>query len=218
VKTKNEAFKRIFRIIFALVAWFALAGHFNQIVLQRGAETSLAGALVSYFSYFTIQSNIMVAVWWSAALFFQDREPVPAFLRPKIKGALTAYISVTLIAFAILLSRTYSPRGMDLVLSNITHYITPLAFILDWVLFEKKGVYQWRYAIDWLTYPLLYFVYVMIYGAVTGQYLYPFFDLNALGAGGIAIQTALLLTLFLILSSFYILVNKFWPGAPPRNT
>ena len=217
MKTKNAAFKKAFRIIFALVAWFALAGHFNQIVLQRGAETSLAGALVSYFSYFTIQSNLLVAIWWSAALFSQGREPEPAFLRPKIKGALTAYISVTLIAFAILLSRTYSPSGLDLVLSNITHYITPLAFILDWVLFEKKGVYQWRYAIDWLTYPLLYFVYVMIYGAVTGQYLYPFFDLNALGAGGIAIQTALLLALFLILASFYILVNKFWPGEPPRN-
>lgn len=208
---KNPAFKQIFRIIFALVAWFALAGHFNQIVLQRGAETSFAGALVNYFSYFTIQSNLLVAVWWSATLFTQHREPAPAFRRPKVKGALTAYISVTLIAFATLLSSTYSPSGLDLVLSNITHYITPLAFILDWVLFEKKGVYQWRFAIDWLIYPLLYFVYVMAYGAVTGRYLYPFFDLRAIGVGGLAIQTALLLALFLILASFFILVNKYWP-------
>jgi len=209
--TRNAGFKHIFRILFVLVAWFGLAGHFNQIVLQRSADTALLRAVVSYFSYFTIQSNWLAALWWSIAIFSQGLEPAPVILRPKVKGALTVYISVTLIAFAVLLSKTYSPQGIDLVISNITHYITPLAFIFDWVLFEKKRVYQWKYAIDWLTYPLVYFIYAMAYAAVTGRYLYPFFDLNALGAGGVALQTAFLLVLFLILASFYILVNKYWP-------
>ena len=31
--TRNAGFKHIFRILFVLVAWFGLAGHFNQIVL-----------------------------------------------------------------------------------------------------------------------------------------------------------------------------------------
>jgi hypothetical protein len=119
-----------------------------------------------------------------------------------------------MIAFAVLLADVYSPQGLDLTLSTITHYIIPVAFILDWVLFEKKGVYRWRYAIDWLLYPLLYFIYAMAYAAVTGQYLYPFFDLNTLGAGGIALQTSFLLAMFLILASFYILVNKYWPVRP----
>ena len=209
--TTNPAIKRTYRIIFVLLTWFALAGHFSQIVLQRAEDTNILRALVNYFSYFTIQSNWLVALWWSTAIVTRDQSDATAILKPKVKGAFTVYISVTMIAYAVLLANSWTPGGLDLILSTITHYITPLAFILDWVFFERMHTYQWRFALDWLIYPLLYFVYAMAYGAITGKSLYPFFNVSSLGAGGVAIQTALLLALFLVLASLYITVNKFWP-------
>ena len=130
---KKPAFRYSYRIIFGLIAWFALAGHFNQIVLQRSADTSFLHSIVSYFSYFTIQSNWLVALWWGAAVMIRGPADHAAILKPKVKGAFTVYISVTMIAYAVLLANSWMPHGFDLALSTITHYITPLAFILDWV-------------------------------------------------------------------------------------
>ncbi len=51
-------------------------------------------------------------------------------------------------------------------IATITHYVTPLAFILDWLLFEKRGVYQWGFLRAWILYPVAYFAYALIYGAI----------------------------------------------------
>jgi len=195
-----------YRILFLLIALFALIWYFFQMVVFRAYGITFANGFLNYISYFTIQSNWLVAFWWSIAIL----KPKSPILQPKIKGAFTTYITVTLAGYAALLASTWNPQGVDLLLSSITHYVTPLAFILDWFLFEQRSVYQWRFLIAWLPYPLLYFGYAMLHGTLTGNFLYPFFDYNALGWKGLAIQALLLLIFFLLVACFYIGVNKRW--------
>jgi hypothetical protein len=106
------------------------------------------------------------------------------------------------------LERLYNPDGIDLYLSIISHYITPLAFVLDWYLTEERGSYQWRYAIHWLLYPVCYLLFSQIYGRLTGSYLYPFLNQPALGWGGLAIWVAGLFCFFILLGCIYIAINR----------
>lgn len=204
----HTVFKRLYRFTFGILAWVAVVWYFLKFTVFREPGTSFASGMFSYFSYFTIQSNLLVAVWWAAALLNRDNKFTRWLLQPKIKGAFTAYITATFLGFAVLLSHTYSPGGVDLFLSNTTHYVVPLAFILDWFLFEERGVYQWRFTLDWLVYPVGYFIFAMIHGTFTGDFLYPFFDPNILGWGGMAIQVTFILVTFILLESVYIGINR----------
>ncbi|MFN2143860.1 MAG: Pr6Pr family membrane protein [Anaerolineales bacterium] len=200
--------KWVYRVFFMLIAWYALFGHFVQIVVHRAPEATFLGALINYFSYFTIQSNWLVALWWVFAIFASRNANLQWFLSPKVKGALTVYITVTFSVYAVLLSSLYQPTGFDWLIVTITHYVTPLAFILDWILFEERGVYQWRYLSAWILYPVAYFAYAMIYGAITRGGTDLGWGGTVLGWGGMFLQVALLLVFFIALGSVYIKLNR----------
>jgi hypothetical protein len=198
----------IYRAVFALLAWFALTGYFNQMVLVRAGGGTFAAGLVSFLSYFTIQTNLLVAVWWTVAVLPGSSMIKEWAARPVIRGALTVYISITFIAYAVLLANTWDPQGWAWVRSIITHYLVPLAFVLDWLLFGPHGRSQWRFVLHWLTYPLAYFIFAMLNGTLTGNFLYPFFDVAALGIGQVAVQTLMLLILFMLLASLLIGLDR----------
>jgi hypothetical protein len=124
------------------------------------------------------------------------------------QGAITVYISVTFIVYAILLDKLWTPEGIDLWLTTISHYVTPLAFIIDWAFFEERHTYQWRYAIHWLVYPFFYLLYNQVYGQITGRYLYPFLNVPDIGWSGLAFWVLGLSGFFVLLSAIYIYVNK----------
>lgn len=206
--TTKANFKKIYRIIFVLIALYGVLGHYIQIVIDRAPESTFLGATIDYFSYFTIQSNWLVVVWWIVAIFSVASTTQRWFLSPRVKGALTAYITVTFLVYAVVLDKMFDPAGFNLAYVNISHYITPLAFILDWLLFEQRGVYQWRFIPGWLLYPVAYFIYALVYGTIIDKALYPFFNYNKLGWGGMIFQVAILLVFFLVLASLYIGINR----------
>jgi len=210
--------KWVYRVFFVLIAWYALVGHFFQIVVNRSPESTFVGTTINYLSFFTIQSNWLVAVWWTLAILSGGSAAQRWFLNPKVKGALTAYITVTFIVYAVMLAKMWEPTGFDWLFATITHYVTPLAFILDWLLFEQRGVYQWRFLLDWILYPVGYFAYALIYGTIIHTALYPFFDYIALGWGRMIVQVLALLVFFIALGSLYISINRLLGKLLPSET
>jgi hypothetical protein len=69
--------------------------------------------------------------------------------------------------------------------------------VIDWVLFVPKGTVKWKSAVVWLGYPLVYAVYTLIHGAVTGSYPYPFINVSNLGYDKVLINMAVLVLVFL---------------------
>ena len=65
------------------------------------------------------------------AVLYWDRDREHPILRPVVKGAFTVYITVTFIIFATLLQSLVDPQGIDFYVNAITHYVTPIAFIVD---------------------------------------------------------------------------------------
>jgi len=205
---ENKHFARIYRILFALIGWFGVIGHFIDGIITRPAHWTIFQQIWNFFSFFTIQTNLLVVLWLTAAILLRNHDEDSRILSPKVRGALTLYITITFLVYALLLDRLWNPTGLPLVFTTISHYITRLAFILDWLLFEKKQTYQWRYLLNWLIYPLGYFVYTQIYGGITGNYLYPFLDRPVIGWGGLILRVVGLSLVFLALGSAYIAINR----------
>ncbi len=203
-------FQLVYRVVCALCSWFGVIGQLVNAALNGPAEWSLVGRLVSIASYFTIQTNLLVALWFTVAVMDWKRESSHPVLQSKVKGALTVYITVTGVIYTLLLRNIWEPQGITLVLTTINHDIVPIVFVIDWLLYEKRRSYDWRYVFLWLIYPLVYLVYAQIYGGVTGRYLYPFLDLSLVSWGGLVLNVIGLCACFVVLSSLYIGINRNW--------
>jgi hypothetical protein len=195
----------IYRIFFAGLSWFTLIAGAIIYTLTYG---SILGWFNSFIA-FTMQTNLIVTLWFTFAIFWYNKpELLGKFLRP-IKGAFTLYITITFLFFAILLSPFYHPTGWAAFSNLVLHYITPIAFILDWILTETKLRYKWNYILYWMIYPLCYLVFVFIYGTFTGNYVYYFLDINALGISGYFIFISILIAVGLALGCLYIAINRW---------
>ncbi len=60
----------------------------------------------------------------------------------------------------------------------------------------------------WLIYPIGYLVFVFIRGMFTGNYIYYFLDITALGILGYALFVSILIAAGLVLGSMYIAINR----------
>lgn len=208
---RSAAFRRRYRAVLALAAWYGVAGNFVQTITTRPPAEPILYTIVNFFSHFTIQSNLLVALWLSLALWSGKRSGFSIVQRPAVRGAVTVYITVTYLIYSLVLASSWIPTGWEHLYSNLNHYIIPVGFILDWVLFEEKRNYRWKFLIYWMAYPIVYLLYVQVYGTLTGNYLYFFLDRSTLGWKGLAGQIGFLALFFLALEAVIILANRVWP-------
>lgn len=163
------------------------AGAWAGILLQCGVFSGQAN--FSSLRYYTLLSNLLVAAYFSLATAFAlQGKPVPfrAF-----KGALTMGITVTGLVFHLMLSRSAFGMGSSAAVANqLLHTFTPLATVLDWLLFDEKGRYTKRSPLQWTILPNMYLVLATVYGFTSGDRFYggsrfPYFfmDYDALGVG-----------------------------------
>lgn len=165
--------------VLAVVAWFG-------VLLQLWLSLNLALAkgkpavvgLVAYFGYFTILTNIFVAIVATAGSF---RRPARIYRLPVV-GCATAAIIIVGLGYHFLLREIWDPQGAQWAADNVLHYIVPAGALLHWFVFRGAGSpVTWWAPFAWCWYPLLYFVYVMTRGEILRSYPYPFIDVLALG-------------------------------------
>ncbi|MHA2394129.1 MAG: Pr6Pr family membrane protein [Promethearchaeota archaeon] len=193
----------IYRIIFAALSWvtFLLSAIYYSITY---------GELLPWFNgfkSFTMQTNLMVTIWLTSAIIWNNKPEVLEKITGLLKGAFTLYITITFLFFAVFLSFLYIPTGFAAYTNLIFHYITPIAFIVDWVLTEIKIKYRWNYLFYWIIYPIGYLVFAFIHGAFTGSYIYYFLDISVLGILALAV-VPFLVVLGSIIGCVYIFVNR----------
>lgn len=177
----------IYRIIFLLVCGYGILLHFTLDNVNINTKM---------FSYFTVQSNILCFVTFLCIVFmsfFRANLKEHRFLT-FFKGMSTVSILVTFIVFhffvAIYKFDFFNEGIFDLSAKNfIAHYIVPAMVVLDWILFQEKGLYGFLNPIQWLSFPLFYFAVIMFRPilnseiTLNGSSKYPYFfmDLDNLG-------------------------------------
>ena len=186
---------KYYRIGAAAVAWFALVLQYYLTVTKPGAP--FLEATVRYFSFFTILTNIIVALALTLPWLAPQSRVGQFFDRPSVRTAILAYIIIVAVIYHYLLAKLWNPQGWELIADTIEHVVTPALYIIGWVLFVQKGTVRWKSAVVWLGYPLVYAVYSLIHGAVTESYPYPFINVSNLGYDKVFTNMAVLVFVFL---------------------
>ena len=191
----KQIYQRGSAAVIAGLGWFGLGVqlYFNvHDALIK--DLSVPGHLVHYFSYFTIETNALVALVLTIAC---ARPQAEQFLtRPSVKSALVVYIIVVGVVYAVLLRNLLHPHGVRLLADMMLHDAIPFLYPFYWLTFLSKGSLRWSDPAWWLVYPVLYFLYIMLRGAAFGTYPYPFMDVAQLGFARVAMNGTGLLAVF----------------------
>jgi hypothetical protein len=211
---------RISALIGALLGWFALLLQLYLMLVQSPAGAlAMAGTVITFFSFFTILTNILVALIFTPAVFSSgSRSPtgwMEFFRRPSVQASAAAYIAIVGIIYRLLLRQLWNPQGMQWVADVILHDVIPVGYVLYWLFFAPRTELRWKDALGWLVYPGVYAVYVLARGAVCGLYPYPFMDVKVLGYGGVLAHAAVLLLVFLGMGLLVVAVGRGTRGRLP---
>ena len=193
-----------YRILIAALSWFTFIASAVNYALNYGPILEWFNS----FKTFSYQTNFMVTLWLTLAILWHNKPETLKKITGPLKGAFTLYITITFIIFAALLAPFYQPTGFAAFSNLVLHYITPIAFIVDWILTETKLRYKWTYLPYWIIYPICYLVFSFIHGTFTGNYLYFFLDISELGILGYTLFVSSLIAVGIVLGCLYIAINR----------
>lgn len=184
----------------------ALAVQFMITVpAAMAAGRSLPGAIVFYFSFFTILTNV-------AAVFVHASGVFPGSLRffamPRIRAGVVVAMVVVCLVYALVLARLWQPQGLFLLCDILLHYVAPAVMVAWWLADGRDGSTRFGDIPFWLAYPILYAVYVFIRAPLAGEVPYPFLDVSTNGMGGVAMAVLLMTGLFAIVSVVVVLADR----------
>ena len=206
---QQSKFIKAWLAIIALLGWFALAAQFYINFNSKAAP--VPEIITRYFSYFTIDSNIIVALCCSFLLLSPASGLSRFFSRPSTQTAISIYILIVGIIYNVILRFLWAPQGLQKLVDELLHSVIPLLFVAYWFLFAARRPLQWKQVLPWLIYPFVYAVFVLIRGSFSGFFPYPFIDINKLGLNRALINAAGLTLVFLVTSLVFVALSK-WMG------
>ena len=181
-----------YKTFFALLGLSAIVTEIATLA-ERGYFTPL-----NFFSYFTIQTNILVFITLLLSALALAAGKGGRF--DVLRSAATVYILVVGIGFSLLLA------GMEGIVltavpwdNTVLHYIIPAAMLIDFLIDRPKRALSFKKSLAWLLFPVLYVTYALTRGAMTGWYPYPFLNPATSGYGSVALTIISLFVLGLIL-------------------
>lgn len=176
------------------------------------AQVTAAEALtttVTYFSYFTILSNLLAL----AVLVLPEMTPhgtaARLFCRYDLRTATAVYMIVTGIIYALFLAGAAGETRLSLLADVTLHYVMPPLYLVDWIRLRPPAAIGWKYAGRFLVFPILFGIYTLARGALTGVYPYPFFDVGQLGYPAVLVNCWRLLLLCLVVSVLIIALGRW---------
>lgn len=191
-------------IYYSRIALFLLA------VLGVVIELTKSG--IGALMYYTVISNIIVVIFLGYLLYLmtyqKNRWNNSNTLR--LKGCVMMCIMITCIIYHVMLS----PLDKDFyrIENFICHYIVPLWFFIDTLIFDKKPNYKIQDPLLWTSIPLLYLGFALINGLILkwpipgakhSPYAYFFLDINMYGWQYVALWCLKIFIGYLVLSYLY---------------
>ena len=166
----------------------------GEAVLDETQAPPTATAVARYFSYFTIQSNLLVAIgaWTLAAHPQRDGRGWRVLRLAGLTG-----ITVTALVHAVLLRPLLDLEGASWLADTLLHVAVPLLAVLSWLLVGPRPRTDLRSGALAMVWPVAWLVWTLVVGAVSGWYPYPFLDVAEEGALSVAL-TSLVITVLIV--------------------
>lgn len=198
--------KKSLTIIFAALGWIAVLMQYYLIIENRVA--SVVETTIRFLSFFTILTNTLVAIYLTFKATKRAATDAHFFDKPGVLTAIAVYITIVGLVYQFVLRKIWEPAGLQMLVDELLHSIMPVCVILFWFLYENKTAVAWRQLPSWIIYPLVYLVFILSRGALSGFYPYPFVDVAKLGLQKVLVNGFFLLLLFLIFSALYVTIGK----------
>jgi hypothetical protein len=206
MEPSSKRTSRFLSTVGAVTGWLAVLLQLYLIIENRTA--SLPETIVRFFSFFTILTNILAAICFTTVAMKTSESTNGFFSRPTTLSAVTIYIIVVGIVYNIVLRFLWTPQGLQRFVDELLHSFIPVLFLLFWILFVPKQQLQWKHIFIWLVYPLIYLLFILLRGASSGFYPYPFINVSEIGYAKAIINSVVLCGCFLGLSALLIGVAK----------
>lgn len=205
---------RAWHAVVALLALIGLAIEYRVTI--AGHPGQIASRTIIFLSFFTILTNMLVLLASVGAALGKG----PLHRRasePRVSTAISLYITVVAVIFQLLLAKLMHLSGLGWWGNMLVHQVIPLLWVVGWVAFAPHGgIGRWS-PLHWLIYPLIYTVWIMIYGTATGWYPYPFMDVGKYGAGPTAAKMAVIALFFAGLGYAYRWVDELLANRTYRS-
>ncbi|RIJ10473.1 hypothetical protein DXT77_11945 [Pseudomonas sp. 91RF] len=196
----------------AVLGWAGLGIQLYLIFFARvSVGASLLGGLVSFFSYFTVITNTLVAVVLTCTVTDRESSARRWFLQPWVSSGIAVSIAVVGLAYSILLRHLWHPQGWQFIADELLHDVMPLLFLAYWWVCVPKGTLRLKHLPLWLIYPLVYFAYALLRGHLLGAYAYPFIDVALLGYPQVFVNAGGILLGFVLIALLVIGIDR-WQG------
>jgi hypothetical protein len=197
----------VYCILAAALTWLAMGVSYVR-GLQTQSHLPWLTFTVNYFSYFTILSNLLVAIYFTLAVLTPQSRMGRFFNRPPVRAAIALYIAVTFLIYFVILSRIPFDPGGSRFVQGLLHYATPALYLCHWAVYGEWGRLRWRDIWRWLAFPFVYFIYSVIHGAWSGFYPYPFINVAHLGYPRVLLNSLSVLATFTVLSLLLLALDR----------
>lgn len=206
-------------VVVAAVAWFAVAFQLLLVVtgdpvLVEDDPPGMVARLYRFFAYFTIQSNLLVAV--TSTVLARD----PLLGRRGWRVARVAGlvgITVTGLVHFFLLRPLLDLEGASWAADKLLHMVVPVLALAAWAWAGPRPRITARTSAYALAWPVVWVVWTLVVGRVDGWVPYPFLDADEEGWGAVAGACAGITVLFLVLFVVFGCLDRRLPAAPGRR-
>ena len=183
-----------------IYTWFSLAVGISLVysiiqVMYSFAAITPNYSYFNYWQYFTTQSNTICALLilcrWSP--LFQLR-PISTATYETLRGALVMFMSQTTFVYWAVLHGTYViPDKLTFATVAYLHSGAFVYFLIDYAMQPPTTEISMRSAISWVSYPLIYGIYIFTMAQFRSWFPYPFMDPKKSGSVAMVVVNQLVL-------------------------
>ncbi|WP_343046898.1 Pr6Pr family membrane protein [Sphingomonas chungangi] len=184
---------RAWHLLVAILAAIGLGIEYDVTV--GGHPGQLAGRTIVFLSFFTILTNALAMTASIGAAIGEGRLHRWA-ASPGTSTAISVHITVVAVIFQLLLAGLIHLTAIGWWGNMLVHQLVPGLWLVGWIAFAPHGGIDRLAPLRWLIYPLAYTAWVLIHGAITGWYPYPFMDVGKYGARPTAQKMAVIALFF----------------------
>lgn len=197
---------KILSFCIAFLAWFAVI--FQYDLMLANSTNPLLETTIRFFSFFTILTNSIVAVYFSRIAFNHLKNKKITSTNFGTLTAITVYITIVGLVYQLILRHIWNPTGLQKIVDELLHSVNPVLVIIYWFLNRKNNTLKYQQISSWLLFPLIYLFYVLIRGYFSNFFPYPFLNIDNIGLMKVIINAIGMTALFAFISGLFVWVSK----------
>tara|TARA_R110002049_G_scaffold4504_1_gene31298 strand:+ start:13640 stop:14263 length:624 start_codon:yes stop_codon:yes gene_type:complete len=199
--------KRQFEAIGLILGWFAIIGQFVLLIINR--QAGIPETIIRFFSFFTILTNIMVALFFTLSYLNSKKKPLNLFISNGALTALTTFILIVGLVYQVSLRHIWNPTGLQFVVDELLHTVIPIYLLIYWFRYSNKSDLETKSVLCWLLYPIIYVMFIFSRGYLSGYYPYPFLNIPEIGIQIALINIGIILGVSILIMILLIVTGNF---------